>query len=153
VSIGQLAEHVELSVEEVLDALAIASAHHSTSLQAARTDRDGDPVTLADLLGECDERFERVEASVTIGPAIGQLSDRDRKILALRFEHDLSLSQIAGLIGVSRCRSRSFCGAVSTTFEQSPRAISRSSTLARGFLVRDLAAVTPPPAIADGMTG
>lgn len=127
----------------------IASAHHSTS----RTDGDGDPVTLADLLGECDERFERVEASVTIGPAIGQLSDRDRKILALRFEHDLSQSQIAGLIGVSRCRSRSFCGALSTTFEQSPRAISRSATLARGFLVRDLAAVTPPPAIADGMTG
>lgn len=76
----------------------IASAHHSTS----RTDGDGDPVTLADLLGECDERFERVEASVTIGPAIGQLSDRDRKILALRFEHDLSQSQIAGLIGVSQ---------------------------------------------------
>lgn len=62
-SIGQLAEHVELSVEEVLDALEIASAHHSTSLQAARTDGDGEPVTLADLLGECDERFERVEAS------------------------------------------------------------------------------------------
>ena len=33
-SIGQLAEPVELSVEEVLDALEIASAHHSTSLQA-----------------------------------------------------------------------------------------------------------------------
>src|SRR5438270_11193119 len=39
-SVQQLAEYLEISVEDVLDALETANAHHSASLDAPREDRD-----------------------------------------------------------------------------------------------------------------
>ena len=51
-TVDQLAQYVELSLEEVLDALETAGAHHSASLDAPRDDVDGEAGTLADSFGE-----------------------------------------------------------------------------------------------------
>ncbi len=39
---------------------------------------------------------------VTVGEAARQLSEREREVLALRFVHDLTQTQIADRIGVSQ---------------------------------------------------
>ena len=98
----QLAQYVELSLEEVLDALETAGAHHSASLDAPCDDVDGEAGTLADSFGEEDERYELVDASVTIAAAASELSARDRRVLVLRFVDDLTQTQIADEIGVSQ---------------------------------------------------
>src|SRR5579884_468355 len=68
-SVYDLAEFLEFSIEEVLDALETAGAHHCVSLDTPRDDADGESGTLADSFGEPDVRFEFVEASVSIASA------------------------------------------------------------------------------------
>jgi RNA polymerase sigma-B factor len=91
-----------MSIEDVLDALETASAHHSTSLDAPRDDGEEESGTLADAFGVVDERFELVDASVTIATAAEQLSARERRVLVLRFVEDMTQTQIAEQIGVSQ---------------------------------------------------
>jgi RNA polymerase sigma-B factor len=101
-SVYDLAEFLELSIEEVLDALETSGAHHCVSLDTPRDDADGESGTLADAFGEPDARFEFVEASVSIAAAAQQLSARERRVLELRFVEDLTQTQIAEVIGVSQ---------------------------------------------------
>src|SRR5947209_9772930 len=83
-NVQDLAEYLELSIEDVLDALETAGAHHCVSLDTPREDGDGESGTLADAFGEHDPRFEFVEASVSIAAAAKQLSARGRRVLGLR---------------------------------------------------------------------
>jgi RNA polymerase sigma-B factor len=101
-TVEELAQYLELSIEDVLDALETAGAHHSTSLDAPRDDVDGESTTLAEAFGEEDRRYEFVDASVTISAAARELSARERRVLALRFVHDMTQTQIAEEIGVSQ---------------------------------------------------
>jgi RNA polymerase sigma-B factor len=101
-SVPELAEFLELSIEDVLEALETAGAHHCVSLDTPREDDEGEAGTLADAFGEPDPRFELVEASVTISTAARRLSARERRVLQLRFVQDLTQTQIAELIGVSQ---------------------------------------------------
>ncbi len=101
-SVPELAEYLELSIEEVLEALETAGAHHTASLDSPREDGEEDSGTLADAFGQIDERFELVDAKVTIAAAAKHLGARERRVLLLRFVEDLTQSQIADMIGVSQ---------------------------------------------------
>ncbi len=101
-SVQDLAEFLELSIEDILDGLETAGAHHCVSLDTPREDGEGESGTLADAFGEQDVRFELVEASVSIATAARHLSARERRVLELRFVQDLTQTQIADLIGVSQ---------------------------------------------------
>jgi RNA polymerase sigma-B factor len=102
-TVNELAEYLELSVEDVLDALETAAAHHSTSLDAPREDRtNNESGALVDVFGEEDGRYELVDETVTISVAARQLSGRERRVLALRFVNDMTQTQIAQEIGVSQ---------------------------------------------------
>lgn len=101
-SVPELAEYLELSIEEVLEALETAGAHHTASLDSPREDGEEESGTLADAFGQVDERFELVDARVTIAAAARHLGARERRVLLLRFVEDLTQSQIAEMIGVSQ---------------------------------------------------
>jgi RNA polymerase sigma-B factor len=101
-SVHDLAQFLEMGVEDVLDALETSGAHHTVSLDTPREDGEGESGTLADAFGETDQRFEYVEASVSIAAAARHLSARERRVLELRFVEDLTQTQIADLIGVSQ---------------------------------------------------
>ncbi len=101
-SVPELAEYLELSLEDVLEALETAGAHHTASLDSPRDDGEEESGTLADAFGQVDERFEVVDAKVTIAAAAQHLGARERRVLLLRFVEDLTQSQIASLIGVSQ---------------------------------------------------
>jgi RNA polymerase sigma-B factor len=101
-SVPDLAQYMELSIETVLEALETAGAHHTASLDAPRDDGEEESGTLADAFGQIDERFELVDAKVTIAVAARHLGARERRVLVLRFVEDLTQSQIADMIGVSQ---------------------------------------------------
>jgi RNA polymerase sigma-B factor len=101
-TVSELAEYLELSTENVLDALETAAAHHSASLDAPRDDGDDESGSLVDVFGELDGRYELVDETVTIAVAARQLSARERRVLALRFVQDMTQTQIAQQIGVSQ---------------------------------------------------
>jgi RNA polymerase sigma-B factor len=101
-SVPDLALYLELSIEDVLEALETAGAHHTASLDSPRDDGEEESGTLADAFGQVDERFELVDDKVTIAAAARHLGARERRVLVLRFVEDLTQSQIAGMIGVSQ---------------------------------------------------
>ena len=101
-TVPELAEYLELSIEDVLEALETASAHHTASLDSPREDGEEEPGSLGDSLGEVDESYELVDAKTTISAAARHLGPRERRVLVLRFVEDLTQSQIAELIGVSQ---------------------------------------------------
>ncbi len=101
-TVTDLAEYLEIPVEDVLDALETAAAHHSASLDAPREDGDEDSGTLVDVFGQEDQRYELIDQTVTVSVAARALSARERKVLALRFVHDMTQTQIAQEIGVSQ---------------------------------------------------
>jgi RNA polymerase sigma-B factor len=101
-TVQQLAVYLELSIENVIDALEAAAAHHTASLDAPHDDGEGGIGTLADAVGVEDQRLETVDARVSIGRAVRSLSERDRKVLSMRLIDDRTQSEIAREIGVSQ---------------------------------------------------
>ena len=97
----ELAQRIGASVEEVLEALEAAKAFDAVSLDMPRGS-DDDGSAYADTVGEHDARFEMVEYSAVIEPTMAALPDRDRLILRLRFERDLTQSEIAERLGISQ---------------------------------------------------
>jgi RNA polymerase sigma-B factor len=88
--------------ELVLEALEAAIAYDAVSLDTPRTSEEEDGDTYADTVGVVDERFELVEYKSAIGPTMQALPPRDRLVLKLRFEEDLTQLEIAQRIGVSQ---------------------------------------------------
>jgi RNA polymerase sigma-B factor len=101
-TVPELAEYLELSIEDVLEALETARAHHATSLDAPHDDGEGESARLVDTFGAEDPQLGTADARITLGVAAAQLSGRERQVLALRFVEDLTQTQIAAHIGVSQ---------------------------------------------------
>jgi RNA polymerase sigma-B factor len=102
-TVQDIAKRVEATDEEVLEAMHAAQGHHAVSLDATSTLGDGDePGPLRDRIGEEDLAFDTVEYGEAIGPVLDEISERDRKVLHLRFVEDMTQSEIAERVGVSQ---------------------------------------------------
>jgi RNA polymerase sigma-B factor len=101
-TVPELAQAMELSVEEVLDGLEAAAAHHSKSLEVPRNEHDNDDETSADMFGTDDGGYDLVELRATVATAIHRLPEKERQVLGLRFFEDLTQSEIADRLGVSQ---------------------------------------------------
>ncbi|MET8524934.1 SigB/SigF/SigG family RNA polymerase sigma factor [Micromonospora sp. NPDC005172] len=100
-TVADIAAHLKLTEEEVLEGLEGARAYNAVSLSTPTG--DGDRATeLGDMLGGEDNEFELAELRVALGPALATLDEREQKILTLRFYGNLTQSQIADQIGVSQ---------------------------------------------------
>jgi RNA polymerase sigma-B factor len=101
-TVAELAEYLEVSVEDATEGLEAAAAHHATSIDPPLSDGEDEQHTLIDTLGTEDERLKLAEASATIAAAAQALDERERLVLALRFAGELTQSEIARQIGVSQ---------------------------------------------------
>jgi RNA polymerase sigma-B factor len=101
-TLQELSDELSVSVEDVLDALEASSAARPASLNEPDRGAIGEGPTLADRVGEVDAGYERVEGRVAIESRIGELSERTKQVLRMRFEEDLTQSEIARRIGVSQ---------------------------------------------------
>lgn len=101
-TVPELAEYLELSIEDVLDALETARAHHASSLDAPYDDGEGESGTIVDSFGAEDPSLKSADERVTIALAAGQLPAREREVLVLRFVQDMTQTQIAEQVGVSQ---------------------------------------------------
>ena len=84
-SAAEVGETLNLTTEQVLEAMEAASAYDAVSLESYRFGDEGDGETYAESIGEIDERFELVEYGATIAPTLQALPARpDRAAPALR---------------------------------------------------------------------
>jgi RNA polymerase sigma-B factor len=101
-SVQTLAQYMDLPLEDVLDALETARAHHAASLDAPHDDGEGDGGSLVDAFGRTDQHLLAADERLTLCAAARLLSQREREVLCLRFVEDLTQSEISARIGVSQ---------------------------------------------------
>jgi RNA polymerase sigma-B factor len=99
-TIAELAAEVQASEEEVLEALEAGQAYRFASLDAPRSDGEGD--TVGESLGAEDEELARTEQRAVLAPLLAALPSRQRQIVHLRFFEGLTQSEIARRLGISQ---------------------------------------------------
>jgi RNA polymerase sigma-B factor len=90
------------SVEEVLEAQEAAASYEAASLDAPAARDDDESASLVDLLGQEDAAYDLVEDRHAIASTWQALPDVERKVLELRFMHDLTQREIGEQIGYSQ---------------------------------------------------
>ncbi|MET7764185.1 RNA polymerase sigma factor SigF [Streptomyces sp. NPDC005336] len=101
----ELAEHLKLSEEEVVEGLVASNGYLTTSLDAPADHEAGGAsrvTTYADRFGDVDPAMEIVENLHALKPLVGELDERDRRILQMRFGEELTQSEIGAELGVSQ---------------------------------------------------
>ncbi|MEJ7743147.1 MAG: SigB/SigF/SigG family RNA polymerase sigma factor [Nocardioidaceae bacterium] len=97
-----IAVELGLEAKEVREALAADGCFSPRSLDRPSAASGDDGPSLADVLGSDDGGFERAEAVVALRPLCRTLSERDRRILYLRFFHEWTQARIAEEFGVTQ---------------------------------------------------
>lgn len=101
-SLEELAEAMNCSEEQVLEAIEAFHARQTAPLEHGPDDEEPGAPELAQVLGADDERLEQAEYMTMIARGVGSLSERDRLILYLRFGRDMTQTEIAERIGTSQ---------------------------------------------------
>lgn len=97
----ELAGHLDVDVDLVREGLLAANSYQTSSLDRPVNDGEGS-APLADVVGELDARFERIEDRHTVLPLLKRLPERERAIVTMRFFDGLTQSQIAERVGLSQ---------------------------------------------------
>lgn len=100
-TVSELAAHLEMSEEDILEGLESANAYSAVSLDAPDSGDDDSPA-VADSLGVMDEALEGVEYRESLKPLLEELPAREKRILMLRFFGGMTQSQIAEELGISQ---------------------------------------------------
>ena len=100
-TVSELAVHLQMTEEEVLEGLESANAYSTVSLDAPDSG-DEDAPAVSDSLGMIDEALEGVEYRESLKPLLERLPPREKKILLLRFFGNMTQSQIAAELGISQ---------------------------------------------------
>lgn len=97
---AEIAQALGVSVSELGEVEVADGGYNALSLDAPGGDQNGP--TLADLIVDEVDDYGHVEAREMLRPALAHLSERDRKILLLRFVRGFTQEQIGNEIGVSQ---------------------------------------------------
>jgi RNA polymerase sigma-B factor len=118
-TVGELGAHLEVSDEDVLEALQAGRAHRIGSLDAPARG-DDETCTVGERIGVHEPGFGQAELRAMLGRLMTVLSPRDRVILRLRFQEDLTQEQIGERVGISQMQvSRILRQCVATLREES----------------------------------
>ncbi|MCF3182771.1 SigB/SigF/SigG family RNA polymerase sigma factor [Streptomyces polychromogenes] len=106
-TVKEVARHLGLSQEEVIDGLVAANGYTSGSLDITSEEDEaagaGRPtLALADRLGVTDPAMELFEEFHTLAPLLRELSERDRRILHMRFGQEKTQAEIGAELGISQ---------------------------------------------------
>lgn len=101
-TVQQLAEYLELSIEDVVDGLFARKGYVAESLDAPAATAEDGARTVGDTLGAEDESYELIEARMVLADALRSLPERERRILHMRFVEEMTQSEIGAQIGTSQ---------------------------------------------------
>jgi RNA polymerase sigma-B factor len=100
-TVGELAERLGISNDEVVEGMAASNAYTASSLDA-QPEEDDSEGALADRIGYEDHDLEGIEYVESLKPLIAELPSRDRQILSLRFVANMTQSEIGDELGISQ---------------------------------------------------
>ena len=95
----EIAERLDVTVEDVLDGIEAGHARSTHSLDAPIS-QDEESLTLVETLGRTEAGYDRVEAEAAAARA--ELDDREWRVLRLRFVDQMTQREIGHELGVSQ---------------------------------------------------
>src|SRR4051812_8557806 len=98
-TVAELATAAGATSEQVLEALGTVTAHFPDSLDRPGPEQD-DPIEL--IPGQDDPGYDGAENRAIVDDLLDQLPERERVILRLRFEKELTQAEIGSLLGLSQ---------------------------------------------------
>ncbi|HEY3507045.1 MAG TPA: RNA polymerase sigma factor SigF [Actinocatenispora sp.] len=101
-TVADLAEHLGVSEDEVVEGLDSGNAYAAVSLSAPVGSGDEMVTEVQDLLGAEDPAMGTVEDRESLRPLLAKLPERERTIVVLRFFGNMTQSQIAERVGISQ---------------------------------------------------
>jgi RNA polymerase sigma-B factor len=101
-TVPEMAAAIGVGEETVIEALAVDSCYSPDSLDRPMDPDGGGSVTLGGCIGHEDPEFALSEHRTVLGPLIRELSERDRRVLELRFVEGLTQTEVGRAIGVSQ---------------------------------------------------
>ncbi|ATY94263.1 SigB/SigF/SigG family RNA polymerase sigma factor [Streptomyces bacillaris] len=102
--VAELAEHLNMSEEEVIEGLIAANGYTAGSLDLpiGAEQNSSETVTYGDIKGDVDPAMELVEDLHALAPLLDRLDDRDRELVAMRFGQEMTQAQIGEHLGISQ---------------------------------------------------
>ena len=97
-TVEEVAQQFEMEVSDVV--FAMDSAKMPVSLYDSANDKDGKALQLVDRLS--DNSDKKLVDNVILKDMLSQLSDREKKIVFLRYYRDMTQGEIASKLGVSQ---------------------------------------------------
>jgi RNA polymerase sigma-B factor len=101
-TVGEIASAVGWESEVVLEATEVLHNYNAVSLDAAVGRDVEDSTTLIEALGSDDDGFALADSRQAISEAWRALPEVERRVLVLRFGHDLPQRRIPELVGYSQ---------------------------------------------------
>jgi RNA polymerase sigma-B factor len=99
---SELADALGIPLEEVIEVLQANFAAYPASLDEPAPDDDRPGRSRFSGLGDLDPGLDLVEDRLAVIPLLAELPERERRILQLRFFHDMTQTEIAALTGISQ---------------------------------------------------
>ncbi|WP_067570393.1 RNA polymerase sigma factor SigF [Nocardia acidivorans] len=99
----EIAAEMDVDLIEVTQALIAGNAYQLSSIDAVTSD-DGEnaPLSLREVLGEPEPRYDRVDEYLAVRPLIAELPEREKRILVMRFFDARTQQDIAAELGISQ---------------------------------------------------
>lgn len=97
----EIAAHLGAGLDDVVEALGADGCFTPTSLDVP-VGEGGSP--LGELMGGEDRDIAQAEARIVLSPVVSMLSDRDRRILRLRFYEERTQQEIADSVGLTQAQ-------------------------------------------------
>jgi RNA polymerase sigma-B factor len=97
----ELAAHLEVTLEDVLEAQLAGAAFQASSLDTPLS-ADAGGASLADVIGEEDPGLEQTLDMQAVWTHLPELPEREQRLLMMRFYGNMTQSQIADRLGLSQ---------------------------------------------------
>lgn len=101
-TIPEIAEHLEVTPDDVLEALETSEAYNFVSLESDRNTDGSDSFSILEYIGKDDQLMAVVEDRTTLAAALKDLSPQEQRVLYLRFFEGLTQTDIAKQLDISQ---------------------------------------------------
>ena len=101
-TLDEIGQRVGATREQVIEAMEASAAFRARSLDAPAPGSVGSALHATMAASDSELAFSQVDARETVARLLPVLSARTRRIVELRFFHDLSQTEIAEAVGVSQ---------------------------------------------------
>ena len=101
-SVAEIAERLDTSVDEVLEAMESSSAYSSVPLESGGSGEDDETPSIIDHYVSEDADLASSDDRIVLEQAIADFSPRERDVIRMRFVDGLTQVEIAERLGVSQ---------------------------------------------------